>query len=67
VSTAQILLGPDADHCLVVGGCRPTTVLDQGTNDTLINVTQLPYSSDSASPLMTPARQMSPRGLAAAR
>jgi hypothetical protein len=67
VSTAQIWLGPDATHCLVVGGCRPTTVLDQGTNDTLINVTQLPYSSDSASPLMTPARQMSPRGLGAAR
>ena len=41
VSTAEILLGPDADHCLVVGGCRPTTVLDQGTDDTLVNVTPI--------------------------
>ena len=45
VSTAQILLGPDADHCLVIGGKAPTQVLDQGTNDTLINVTKLPLSS----------------------
>ncbi len=37
--TAQVWLGPDADHCLVVGGCKPTTVLDQGTDDTLVNVT----------------------------
>ena len=41
IPTAQIWLGPDADHCLVVGGCSPTTVLDQGTSDTLINVTSI--------------------------
>jgi hypothetical protein len=37
--TAQIWLGPYADHCLVVGGCAPSQVLDKGTDDTLINVT----------------------------
>jgi len=36
---AQIWLGPDASNCLVVGGKAPTQVLDQGSNDTLINVT----------------------------
>jgi hypothetical protein len=35
---AQIWLGPEADHCLVVG-CGPTTALDQGTDDILINTT----------------------------
>ena len=39
VQTAQIWLGPYADHCLVVGGAAPTQVLDQGTDDTLIHVT----------------------------
>jgi hypothetical protein len=39
VSTAQIWLGPLATHCLVVGGKAPTEVFDQGTDDTLINVT----------------------------
>ena len=49
---AQIWLGPDADHCLVVGGCAPTTALDQGTDDTLINVTKLPLPARaSASPM----------------
>jgi hypothetical protein len=45
ISTAPIWLGPDADHCLVIGGKATTQVLDQGTNDTLINVTKLPLSS----------------------
>jgi hypothetical protein len=49
---AQIWLGEGASHCLVVGGCQPTTVLDQGTNDTLVNVTQLPLpATASASPM----------------
>ena len=52
LSTAQIRLGSDADHCLVVGGCRSTTVLDWGTDDTLINVTRLPLpATASASPM----------------
>ena len=37
--TAQILLGPTADHCLVVGGGTKTTVVDQGTGNVLKNVT----------------------------
>jgi hypothetical protein len=41
VPTAQVWLGPDAAHCLVVGGEAPTQVLDQGTDDTLINVTPI--------------------------
>jgi hypothetical protein len=40
VATAPIWLGPDAGDCVVVGGKVPTTVLDQGSGDTLINVTQ---------------------------
>jgi hypothetical protein len=48
---AQIWLGSDAAHCLVVG-CGPTTVLDQGTKDILINVTELPLpATTSASPM----------------
>lgn len=37
--TAGVWLGPGSSRCLVVGGPPPTQVLDQGTNDTLINVT----------------------------
>jgi hypothetical protein len=48
VSTAPIWLGPDADRCLVVGGCTPTQVLDQGTDDTLINVTPLDPPTQAA-------------------
>jgi hypothetical protein len=58
VSTAQILLGPDASHCLVVGGCRPTTVLDQGTDDTLINVTQLPLPAAASAPAAVPTHSL---------
>ena len=51
VQTAPIWLGPDADHCLVVGGKTPTTVLDQGKNDTLINVT--PVTTALVSPALS--------------
>jgi hypothetical protein len=37
----DVWLGPDASHCLVVGGKAATTVVNQGTNNTLINVTRL--------------------------
>ena len=50
--TAQILLGPGADGCLVVGGKAPTRVLDQGTNDTLINV------SPATASLAVPSRSL---------
>ena len=39
VSTAQIWLGADASGCTVVGGKAPTTALDQGTGNSLTNVT----------------------------
>ena len=58
LSTAQIWLGPDADHCLVVGGCRPTTVLDQGTKDILINVTKPADPPVAAATPMNPLKQM---------
>jgi hypothetical protein len=49
---APIWLGLDASHCLVVGGKAPTQVLDEGTDDTLINVTKLPLpATASASPM----------------
>ena len=62
-STAQILLGPDADHCLVVGGCRPTTVLDQGTEDTLIDVTKLPLPATASASPMGQTKRMLMKGV----
>ena len=56
--TAPIWLGPDADHCLVVGGCRPTTVLDQGTDDTLINVTPVTDPAAAAAMPIKSLKQM---------
>jgi len=56
--TAQIRLGSDADHCLVVGGCRPTTVLDRGTDDTLINVTPTVSPAAQTNRLMKPLQRM---------
>ena len=58
VSTAQVWLGPDATQCLVVGGCKPTTVLDQGTEDTLINVTKLTDPPAAAAKPMNSLKQM---------
>jgi hypothetical protein len=52
---AQIWLGEGASHCLVIGGCRPTTVLDEGTDNTLINVKELVWSPSAlTSRLMAP-------------
>jgi hypothetical protein len=42
---APIWLDSGTSYCLVVGDGRPTLVLDQGTNDTLINVTKMPDSN----------------------
>ena len=58
VSTAQIWLGPYADRCLVVGGCRPTQVLDQGTDDTLINVTPVTDPPAAAAAPMNSLKQL---------
>jgi hypothetical protein len=59
-NAAQIWLGQESSHCLVVGGCMPTTVLDQGTDNILINVNELLASSSAraAAPMtMNSARQ----------
>jgi hypothetical protein len=38
---AQIWLGAKSSHCLVVGGCARTEVLDEGVDNILIHVTEL--------------------------
>ena len=38
---AQIWLGEKSSHCLVVGRCARTEVLDEGTDNILIHVTEL--------------------------
>jgi hypothetical protein len=58
---AQIWLGPDADHCLVVGGCKPTTVLDKGIKDVLINVTKLDPPAAAATPMNSMEQTKSPK------
>jgi hypothetical protein len=56
--TAQIVLGSGASDCLVVGGPPPTTVLDQGTDDTLINVTLVSDPPAAAATPMNSSAQM---------
>ena len=38
---AQVWLGAKSSHCLVVGGCARTEVLDEGVDNILIHVTEL--------------------------
>ena len=38
---AQIWLGASSSDCLVVGGCARTEVLDEGTDNVLIHVTEI--------------------------
>ena len=38
---AQIWLGARSSHCLVVGGCARTEVLDEGADNVLIHVTEV--------------------------
>ena len=40
-TAAQIWLGAESSDCLVVGGCARTEVLDEGTDNILIHVTEL--------------------------
>jgi hypothetical protein len=58
VPTAPIWLGPNASHCLVIGGRTPTQVLDQGTKDILINVTKLADPPAAAATPMNSLKQM---------
>lgn len=46
---AKIWLGPEVSHCLVIGGPPPTTVVDQGSDNTFINVTLMPYGAAALS------------------
>ena len=41
MASAPTWLGADASGCLALAGKAPTTVLDQGSGDTLINATQV--------------------------
>jgi hypothetical protein len=52
---APIWLGKGSSQCLVVGGCRPTSVLDQGTDNVLIHVIRLSGPSLTASRAAAPA------------
>jgi len=54
-SVASVYLGMGTTHCLVVGGPRPTTVLDNGTDNTLINVTPI---SDPPAPAAKPMNSL---------
>jgi hypothetical protein len=54
----EVWLGPDATRCFVVGGLRPTTVLDQGTDDTLINVTPIADPPAAAAKPMNSLKQL---------
>jgi hypothetical protein len=50
---ADVYLGHGTTHCLVVGGPPPTTVLNNGTDNTLINVTPVTASAAAASASLT--------------
>ena len=56
--TAPIWLGPGTTDCTVIGGPRPTYVLDQGTNDTLINVTPIADPPAAAAMPMNAMKQL---------
>ncbi|MGD0997601.1 MAG: hypothetical protein ABR941_04700 [Thermoleophilia bacterium] len=55
-SVASVYLGMGTTHCLVVGGPPPTTVLDEGIDNTLINVT--PVDPPAAATPMNTLKQM---------
>jgi hypothetical protein len=52
-SVASVYLGMGTAHCLVVGGPPPTTVLDKGMDNTLINVTPVSDPPAAATPMNT--------------
>jgi hypothetical protein len=55
---APIWLGTASSRCLVVGGCRPTRVLDQGTDNLLINVSRLPLPAPSSARAAAPVKSL---------
>ena len=56
---APIWLGTASSHCLVVGGHKPTRVLDQGTDNVLVNAIRLPLPTLSSARASTPLRALS--------
>jgi len=52
---AQIWLGAGSSNCLVVGGCARTEVLDEGTDNVLIHVTELVTGGAARSLSASPA------------
>ena len=57
-SVAPIWLGPGTLDCTVIGGPRPTEVLDQGVGNTLINVTPVADPPAAAATPMNSLAQM---------
>jgi hypothetical protein len=57
-SMASIILGNGSSHCLVVGGPSPTTVIDHGTDNILINVTPVTDPPAAAAMPMNSLKQM---------
>ena len=57
-SMASIVLGNGSSHCLVVGGPPPTTVLDEGTGNILINVTPVSDPPAAAAAPMNSLKQV---------
>lgn len=55
---APIWRGTASSHCLVVGDCRSTAVLDQGTDNRLINVIRLPLPTPSSARAAAPGTSL---------
>jgi hypothetical protein len=55
---APIWLGTESRQCLVVGGCAPTEVLDQGTDNILINAIRLPLPELRSARAAAPTRAL---------
>ena len=63
-AAVPIWFGKGANHCLVIGDPTRTGVLDQGTDDILINVNPLPLPPDPAlSPAPNTATKVFPSGV----
>ena len=59
-SEAPIWLGPGTTDCTVIGGRAPTQVLDEGSGNTLINVTPVTASLVAPAPAMRASVGASP-------
>ena len=57
---APIYLGPGTTDCTVIGGPRPTYVLNEGTDNTLIDATDLPAAAATTMHAMKQTRAPDP-------